>query len=62
VHDIGNYFPLFLLFEKTLHYNKQLMPIFNSVISPPLAKNFDKEIIFLHSFAAEEICSPATVA
>jgi hypothetical protein len=28
----------------------------------PLAKNFDKEIIFLHSFAAEEICSPATVA
>jgi hypothetical protein len=36
--------------------------IFHSVISPPLAKNFDKEIIFLHSFAAEEICSPATVA
>ena len=35
------------------------MPIFHSVISPPLVKNFDKEIIFLHSFAAEEICSPA---
>jgi hypothetical protein len=39
-----------------------LKPVFHSRISPPLAKNFDKEIIFLHSFAAEEICSPATVA
>ena len=39
-----------------------LKPVFHSHISPPLAKNFDKEIIFLHSFAAEEICSPATVA
>jgi hypothetical protein len=38
------------------------MPIFHSVISPPLAKHFDKEIFFLHLFAAEEICSPATVA
>ena len=42
--------------------NTFIMPIFHSVISLPLAKNFDKEIIFLHSFAAEEICSPATVA
>jgi hypothetical protein len=39
-----------------------LKPVFHSRISPPLAKNFDEEIIFLHSFAAEEICSPATVA
>jgi hypothetical protein len=39
-----------------------IKPVFHSHISPPLAKNFDKEIIFLHSFAAEEICSPATVA
>jgi hypothetical protein len=38
-----------------------LKPVFHSRISPPLAKNFDKEIIFLHSFAAEQICSPATV-
>jgi hypothetical protein len=42
--------------------NPRLKPVFHSRISPPLAKNFDKEIIFLHSFAAEEICSPATVA
>ena len=40
----------------------RVKPVFHSRISPPLAKNFDKEIIFLHSFAAEEICSPATVA
>jgi hypothetical protein len=39
-----------------------IKPVFHSHISPPLAKHFDKEIIFLHSFAAEEICSPATVA
>jgi hypothetical protein len=41
---------------------ESLKPVFHSRISPPLAKNFDKEIISLHSFAAEEICSPATVA
>ena len=29
---------------------------FHSTISPPPAKKIDKEIIFLHSLATEEIC------
>ncbi len=36
-------------------------PVFHSRISPPLAKNFDIEIIFLHSCVAEEICSVGPV-
>ena len=36
--------------------------VFHSIISPPLAKNCDNKIIFLHSIAAEEICSADTVA
>ncbi len=39
----------------------RVKPVFHSRISPPLAKNFDIEIIFLPSCVAEEICSAGLV-
>ncbi len=38
-----------------------LKAVFHSIISPPPAKHFDVEIIFLHSCVAEEICSACPV-
>ncbi len=35
--------------------------VFHSIISPPPAKNFDIEIIFLRSCVAEDTCSAGPV-
>ena len=41
--------------------DRNLKAVFHSIISPPPAKNFDIEIIFLRSCAAEDTCSAGPV-
>jgi hypothetical protein len=40
---------------------KIVKPVSHSIIWPSPAKKTDKEIMFLHSFATEEICSASLV-
>ena len=53
---LREYTPVFLSPQ-----NNTLQAAFHSVISPPPAKNFDMEIIFLRSCVAEDTCSAGPV-
>ena len=41
--------------------NRWVKAVFHSIISPPPAKNFDIEIVFLRSCVAEDTCSAGPV-
>ena len=48
-------------FSKSGNAFPRVKPVFHFIISPPPAKNFDIEIIFLRSCVAEDTCSAGPV-